>query len=233
MDARPNRTWQDVRDAIMRRIRAGEWAPGARIPNEADLAAEAGVARPTMNRALRDLARTGVLERRRKGGTRVAREPVRKATLDIPVIRREIEDAGGAYSYRLLERGVGAAPGDVRACLKLEPGIALLHLRAVHRSGARVHVLEERWIVPAHTPGVLEADFSTISANEWLVANVPFSDGEIVFRAVGAGPGEAGALAVAEGVPLFRIERTTWNAGWPVTHVRLSYPGDYRLRTTL
>jgi GntR family histidine utilization transcriptional repressor len=88
--------WEDIRAEVLRRIRAREWHPGAQIPTEEDLAAEFGVARATVNRALRELATAGVLERRRKAGTRVAALPVRKATLDIPVIRQEIEARGQA-----------------------------------------------------------------------------------------------------------------------------------------
>jgi GntR family transcriptional regulator, histidine utilization repressor len=46
-----------------------------------------GCARATVNRALRDLAEAGLLERRRKGGTRVPLTPVRKATFEIAIIR--------------------------------------------------------------------------------------------------------------------------------------------------
>ncbi len=72
-------TWQSIRAEGLRRIHDGLWAPGARIPDEADLAGEFGCARATVNRALRSLAEDGFLERRRKGGTRVALTPVRKA----------------------------------------------------------------------------------------------------------------------------------------------------------
>ena len=78
--------WQSVHAEVLRRIRSREWLPGALIPNETDLAAEFGCARATVSRALRELADAGLLTRRRKAGTHVALNPVRKATLQIPVI---------------------------------------------------------------------------------------------------------------------------------------------------
>ena len=72
------------------------WKPGELIPNEADLAIEFGCARATVNRALRALAETGILDRRRKAGTRVALHPVRKVTLEIPIIRHEVEQKAAA-----------------------------------------------------------------------------------------------------------------------------------------
>ena len=62
------------------RIYTREWEPGQSIPNEADLAIELGCARFTVNRALRTLAEVGLIDLRRRGGTRVALHPVRKAT---------------------------------------------------------------------------------------------------------------------------------------------------------
>ena len=81
------KSWQAVLDEVRRRIVRREWKPGDFIPHEADLAKQFGCARATVNRALRDLAEEGLLDRRRRAGTQVALNPVRKARLDIQVIR--------------------------------------------------------------------------------------------------------------------------------------------------
>ena len=94
--------WEDIRAEVLSRIRSKAWPLGTLIPGEEALAQDFGVARATVNRALSELARAGVLERKRKAGTRVAALPVRKATLDIPVIRAEVEARGEAYGLRLL-----------------------------------------------------------------------------------------------------------------------------------
>ncbi|MEM7523673.1 MAG: GntR family transcriptional regulator [Pseudomonadota bacterium] len=227
------RTWRDAHAEILRRIRARAWAPGDLIPKEVDLAAEMGVTRSTMNRALRELAAAGVVERRRKGGTRVAEAPVRKATLDIPVIRREVEAGGRAYGYTLLHREATPPPADIRARLALTGAAAVLHLIAVHLADGRPFVEEERWINPAGAAGALDVDFTAISANEWLIAHTPFSRGDIAFGAASASPDVAARLAIEVCEPLFVIERTTWGDEAAITFVRLSYPGGYRMRTTL
>ena len=66
------RSTEAGRDAAIIGRRRRDWPPGALIPGEEALAQEFGVARATVNRALSELARAGVLERRRKAGTRVA-----------------------------------------------------------------------------------------------------------------------------------------------------------------
>ena len=69
--------WEAIHANVLQRIRTREWGPGALIPTEEALAREFGCARATVSRALREVAAAGLLERRRKAGTRVALQPVR------------------------------------------------------------------------------------------------------------------------------------------------------------
>lgn len=227
------RSWQAVRNEVLRRVRARDWPPGERIPDEADLAREFGCARATVNRALRSLAEAGLIERRRRAGSRVALHPVRKATLDIPVIRVEIEGRGEGYGYRLLSRALRVPPPGARARLRTPPGRAMLHLVALHTADGRPRVLEDRWIDPDAVPGAAEADFARLSANEWLVLNVPFEGGDIAFSAAAATTEEAEALSCPTGAALFVTERTTWRADRVLTTVRLAFAPGYRLMTLL
>ena len=223
--------WEDIRGEVLRRISAREWPPGAAIPTEEALATEFGVARATVNRALRELAGAGVLERRRKAGTRVALLPVRKAVLDIPVIRLEIEGRGQRYGYRLLRQDLAEPPAAVAARLGLAPAARLLHLESLHLADGRAALVEDRWLNPDAVGQV--PDFHKVSANEWLLAHVPYTTGDIGFSAANASAEEAGLLGVAEGAALFVIDRTTWEGDRPVTCVRLAHAPGYRMQTMI
>lgn len=222
--------WETIRAEVLRRIHARDWAPGAAIPNEEDLALEFGCARATVNRALRDLADAGVLERKRKAGTRVALHPVRKATLDIPVTRLEVEGRGQVYSFQLLEHGPAQAPVPIASRLGLAPGAGLLHLRTLHLADGRPFLYEDRWLNQNVLPKPLP-DFTAISANEWLVSHMPYTTGDIAFSAENASVEEAAILGLSVGAALFITERTTWTAHAPITSVRLAYAPGYRLHT--
>ena len=56
-------TWQAIRADVLGRIRSGEWPPGSLIPTEQMLSIEMGCARATVNRALRELADSGIIQR--------------------------------------------------------------------------------------------------------------------------------------------------------------------------
>src|SRR5690606_25245128 len=95
-------SWRGVHEELLRRINEREWPPGSAIPNEADLAAEFGCARTTVNRAMRELAEAGLIDRKRRAGTRVTLLPTSRVVLDIPIIRLEVEQRNAVWSYGLL-----------------------------------------------------------------------------------------------------------------------------------
>jgi GntR family transcriptional regulator of arabinose operon len=61
--------YQQVYSALEREIQAGQWKEGDRLPSEADLVRQYGASRITVGRAVRDLQRAGLVERRAGSGT--------------------------------------------------------------------------------------------------------------------------------------------------------------------
>lgn len=227
-----SQSWQSIRDAVLARIQSGDWPPGSAIPNEADLAAEFSCARTTVNRALRDLASEGLLERRRKAGTRVAEFPTRRARLHIPLIREEIAASGAEPSYRLLTQQLESPPARIADRMPGAPD-RLLRVDALHLADDAPFAFEHRWINPAALAGLPAPDFDSVSANEWLVKHAPFTTGELHFSAEPAMDDAAIHLACLTGTPLFTVERSTRTPAHPVTFVRLSYAPGYRMQMDL
>ena len=60
---------QRIVNDIEGKILSGEWAPGQRIPFELELAALYNCSRMTVNKAMTQLARAGLIERRKKSGS--------------------------------------------------------------------------------------------------------------------------------------------------------------------
>ena len=227
MSSQPFRNWQAIQAEVLRRIHARDWPPGHTIPNEVDLAREFGCARATVNRALQSLADAGLLERRRKAGTRVALHPVGKATVEIPVIRQEIEDRGMHYSYQLIARVIDLPPP------RLGADAPALHVSALHLADDAPYVFEDRWINTGTVPEALEQRFDRISANEWLVTTAPYTHGDISFTAQPASKQQAALLETPENTPVFVIDRTTWDHEATITAVTLTYAPGYRIHTII
>lgn len=226
------RNWQSVQDEVLRRINTREWKPGDLIPNEAELAIEFGCARATVNRALREIAETGILDRRRKAGTRVALNPATKATLNIPIIRQEIEDKGQKYNYSLVSREIITPPASISTSMQTPISGEMLHLCALHTADDRPFAFEDRWINLMAVPSAQNTSFERVSANEWLLMNIPYTGGEIAFSSVTANALEARMLGCTVGTALFLTNRLTWNGNDAITKLRLVFASGYQLRTS-
>jgi len=102
---------------IQRRIRAGKYRPGERIPSERDLAAELRVSQMTMNRALILLEQEGWLHREHGKGTYVPEGfcPPPPEMLQIGVVthipaERALEDFYLGSLFRGMQRAIANAP---------------------------------------------------------------------------------------------------------------------------
>jgi LacI family transcriptional regulator len=73
VEAKHHRISEELRQAIL----TGRYAPGAKLPSEAQLVQRHGVSRPTVIRALQNLTAAGLIERRMGAGSFV-RQPDRK-----------------------------------------------------------------------------------------------------------------------------------------------------------
>lgn len=217
---------QNIANEVRRRIIERQWRQGDRIPDEADLAIEFDVARATVNKALQLLAGEGLLDRRRRAGTRVAIDPVRKATFTISIVREQVEQAGMAYGYRVVAQRRSPIPAEIATRLGLPEGEVLVHMRAVHYGDGKPFQLEDRWIDPRAAPGLEKADFWQLNANEWLVRNAPYLRAELTFSAENADRRDARLLQTRPGQALLILYRTTWNDLGPITTVRVAFqPG--------
>lgn len=226
-------SYLDVKNSILKRIHDTVWEPGSLIPGEVALSEEFGCARATVNRALRELARDGVIERKRKAGTRIKSAPTRHAKFVIPRIREEIETTGFDYRYALIEREEKTIPDWLRARIGARGEEDVLHLRCMHYAGSRAFQYEDRWINLASVPKASVQTFEHTNPNEWLISEVPFSDGEVIFSTVNADQLMSEMLNVPLGAALFTLERVTWFKGMPLTYAKLYFHAGYQIRTRL
>ncbi|MEX0302975.1 MAG: GntR family transcriptional regulator [Leisingera sp.] len=231
--SRENMSYRDIKQIVLDRIQTRIWAPDSLLPSEIELAEEFSSTRTTVNRALRELAEEGFLERKRKAGTRVLNSPVRKAQFSIPLVRDEIAETGAAYRYALVERSLMTAPAWLSARLDLPPGQEVLHIRCMHYADNTPFQYEVRWVVPDSVPGVLDADFSQSGPNDWLVQKVPFTNLELSFMATKADQTVGEFLDAPAGDPVFTAERITWLRGQPVTLAKLFFAPGYKMTTQL
>jgi GntR family histidine utilization transcriptional repressor len=226
MDARPVSLHQRILADISERIVSGDWPPGHRIPFEHELSTEYQCSRMTVNKALSQLAKSGLIERRRRSGSFVTRPRSQAAILEIHDIKQEVQALGRAYRYELVTRSVRRATAIDRQRFDVAAGSEIVELSCRHFAGKKPFCLEQRLISLASVPEAAEESFVDIAPGPWLIGRVPWSAAEHTIRATAAGDVTAAALDIAAGSPCLVVERRTWSADLPVTLVTLTYAGD-------
>ncbi|MBX2886486.1 MAG: GntR family transcriptional regulator [Granulosicoccus sp.] len=233
MTSTRGQSWQDIQEILRQRIRDRIWSPGELIPGEAVLAEQFGCARTTVNRALRELAATGVIDRKRKAGTRVAEQSTRRVSADIPVIRLQIEQQGMAYSFEARSWQHVLPPQKINKAMNLSARQKALHTRCIHYADDRPYIYEDRWVNTKTIPEVLEIDYAGTNLNEWLVRHVPFTEGDFVVSLALAAKPVASALSVERGASVLKSTRSTWQDRQSVTVVELYYCPGYEMKFTI
>jgi GntR family histidine utilization transcriptional repressor len=180
----------------------------------------------TVNKAITELVKRGLIERRRKSGSYVTHPHAQSAVLEIHDIRLEVQSLGLPYRYEKLSRTDRTARAVDRKLLDLPASARVTDLVSIHFAGTRPFCLEERLINLAAVPEAASEPFDEVAPGPWLVSQVPWSAAEHRIRAVGADPRVAELLQVPDGAPCLVVERRTWSGGIYITHVRLTYPGD-------
>ena len=231
MTAQKRISFQVVRDEVKRRIETRIWPQGSLLPTETQLAEEFNCARATVNRALRELAEQGFVERKRKSGTRVKKEPSKHAKLELSLARQTVESQNSTYRYALVERNLVNSPGWLASQLSVSANVRVLHVICMHYADNQPFQLEERWINIDAVPEVEHADLNVSGPHEWLLNAAPFTEAEIAFCAISADSRLAEFMGTTPGTSMIQLERTTWKDGQAMTFARLTHHPGFRFRT--
>lgn len=145
-------------ELLLARIRAEEWALGAKLPGETSLATQLGVGRSTVREAIRQLAGRGVLASRQGAGVFIT-------SLDVPedwdaVLRRA--DIIEVIEARIaMETEAAALAAQRRTPAELRAMRRSLNERGLRRSKIEEHVdadtaFHRSIVVASHNPLLIE-----------------------------------------------------------------------------
>lgn len=215
-----------IRSDFERRILGGELAPGDRLPVEHELMQHYGCSRMTVNKALSGLVSAGLIDRRKRAGTFVARPRVHSMVLDVPDIAAQVEERGQVYAYRPLKRCLRRPAGDDADEALLAGDGSLVQLDGLHLADGVPLGIEFRLVSAAAVPAIVDADLEAVPPGTWLLRHVPWTEAETRISAVPTLGEEAERLQVPAGTPCLCVERRTWRGPERITYVRQIFPGD-------
>jgi len=224
-EAKAKQVYMVLRDRIL----SGAVGFGARLPTENELAQAHGVSRVTVRRALGELERERLIERRRSAGTRVIYRPSpAPMTADISGVLANLADMGRRTAVKLLAFDYVPAEGPVAQMLRAEPDQLLqraVRVRSV--DGVPFSYLT------THVPESVSVTFTKqeLASRPLLElldrAGVKAEQARQRLSAVLATPEVAEALDVRTGSPLIELVRVVYDQdGRGVEHLHALYRPD-------
>lgn len=215
----------EIQQELEARIKSGVWPPGHRVPSEHELLKTYRCARMTVNKALSALADAGLIARKRRSGTVVARPQSQETVLEIHDIQAEVLRSGRAYRFAIVSRRDRAATAEDARRLGVAHGAPVTALTVLHDAAGRPFVLEKRLINLDAVPEARSENFAAAPPGTWLLERIPWTDAEHAIQAETADAAAARHLGLSAGEACLVVQRRTWTARRPITWVRLVYPG--------
>ncbi|WP_348639249.1 GntR family transcriptional regulator [Cohaesibacter sp. CAU 1516] len=225
----PNIGYQEIRTRILERIRSKQWPLGSALPSEVALAAEFKCARATVNRALVLLAEEGIIDRKRKAGSRVSRFPKKLSKIELKLIRTELEECGQSYQCKQLARSFGAPPVWSVEDGSFAPQEQVLHIESLHFGDGKPVQHQRSWINATQLPQVVDQSFDCAAPCEWLLQECPLCNGTYWYEAVALDASTADHLGLEERAPVILMSLHLICDGGTIARVEKVYSGGFSL----
>jgi GntR family transcriptional regulator, histidine utilization repressor len=217
--------YAQVKQYLKGRLAAGDWPPGVLMPSEAELVAQFGVSRMTVNRALRELQAEGLIERVQGVGTFAAQLHKVSSTLTLRDLHEEIAERGHHHEARVIAQEEVPATDGLAGQLGLKPGAPVFHTLIVHLENGVPLQCEDRYVNPVCAPDYLAQDFTRTTPTHYLFEATALWRAQYSIEAGRATKDEAKLLGIAPTDPCLIIVRRTFTTDSAITLARLVHPG--------
>jgi GntR family histidine utilization transcriptional repressor len=218
--------YEQVKEWIRGHIAGGDWRPGDPVPSEAALMAQFGVSRMTVNRALRELAAEGLVDRVQGSGTTVAQLHRISSRLTIRDIHEEVAERGHVHTARVVRVAKEKANADLAKALGVRTGSIVFHTVLIHMESGLPIQWEDRYVNPAAAPEYLQTDFTQTSPTLHLLRHAPLTEASYSIEACLPTAEEAKELAIKRTEACLVMRRRTVSGAHVASVARLVYPGS-------
>ncbi len=160
--------WRQISQAIETEISSGEFAPGSRLPTEAQLAQRFGVNRHTLRRAMSSLQDRGLIRVEQGRGTFVQDDVIDYLVDQRTRFSENVKKLGRVPGARLVRGEQMPADGRVARGLDLRPGELVVLLDLVHAVDSRPLSITAHYFPARQFEGLVEAYRQTGSITQAL-----------------------------------------------------------------
>ncbi len=229
----PEPLHKQISDQMRANIAVGVWPPHYKLRAEPELAADLGVSRGTLRRALRTLIAEGLLVQVQGKGTFV-----KPKTIEPPIAQELLSLAEGlrrlgiAFETTVRSSRMVLPPVPVQALLDLPSGTQVFRLERVRSIEGDPVALSTNFVRTDLSPGIegietFDYTRKTLFGVMEQECGLRLASGRRTFEAQAASREVSEALRIAEGSPVLYLEQVTYLAdGRPVEYSDVWIRGD-------
>lgn len=226
----PKLLYLQIVEWMEQQLASGIWPEHYKLKPEVELAAELGVNRGTVRKAIEELIAQGRLVRIHGRGTFVA-----SATLEQPLAERliafseDLIEKKIPFETRVLEQAVAEPTQPVASLLGLKPNAKVFVLKRVRIVAQVPLILLHNYIVYDHCPGIEAIDFGRLRLFETLEKHygLAIEWGGRTFQAQCADDAVAEHLNISQRDPVMYLEQLVYlRDGSPIEYSNVWLRGD-------
>lgn len=229
--------YQQIKNIWKGQIERGLLRPGDKIPTEKELCERYAVSQITVKQAITALVQEGLLLRRPRTGTFVARPKFRQQLLRLTSFSEDMAQRGLTPGARLLANREQPAGPAAAAALEIEEGAPVVCIERVRLADDEPMAIEAFFMPAALCPGLAQEKLDGGSLYLLLQEKygLTLDHAEQSFEASTATTREAVLLGIRRGAAVLRVERVSLDPqARPVEFTRSVYRGDkYKLHVTM
>ncbi len=197
-----------VEATLKEMIDGWSFSPGEQIPSERELSEQLGVSRMTVRRAIENLIRQGLLERRSTSGTYVRPPQVlRRVGKDVAVgLTQMLQEEGTVAGSVLLSFKGELAPLKIAEKLHIRIGAPVVVVRRLRTVNGEPFCVETSYIPKEIVPNLSASDLTSSDASLYRIMqqryNVQFKLTDEILKISFATQEEAELLGLKHGAPI-------------------------------
>lgn len=229
--------YRQVETDLDRRIKAGEWLPGAQIPSEPLLCAQYSVSRVTMREAVARLVQQGLLRKEQGRGTFVREPQLVAEARRLTSLSEELGVLGLQAGASVLGSRITTV-GDTETAgeLRLPDTAEVFELRRLRTASGSPMGIQTAILPLGRFPGIQAVDledhslYAVLRERYGVVAKQAFE----TFTVAMATSEERRLLELPRGVPVFHVKRVSYDTEGPFEFATSVMRGDrYQVRLHL
>ncbi|MCU7548805.1 GntR family transcriptional regulator [Chitinophagaceae bacterium LB-8] len=209
-------------------VKSPEYRKGQLFPKETDLAKRWGISRNTLRQAIDKLVNEGLLERKKRSGTRVTDKKISTNLSNWVSFTHEMEDKGIPFHNLLLKAEMKKATKLVEGFLDIKEDTQLVYLQRIRSTGKNPMVYFESWFHPRiGLTGNEDFEKPLYEMLDEEFHIVPLISREEI-RAIAATQRIADILKIKKGEPVLERKRLVLDAGKrPIEYNVCYYRSDW------